>query len=223
MRELAIERQLSGVIDRVPAIGSHKNWAEIRIHTDKVAVRIKLTGSGVVVLIDEKTLAPSSNIRGSENEITGEFTLNVQIPLMRKRIAQIAGNRADGTRRTRRRREACQNSGGIGYAAANPGVDGVLNCVRRTGSGVIENICEELVVKDAVASANHGFVVSEKAAPEVRGIGEAYPRREIILVSLLRARKDSGEVAGATQANAEPGIDRWKLQRVFERALIFVP
>src|SRR6266403_4156519 len=77
MRELAIERQLSGVIDRVPAMGSHKNWAEIRIHTDKVAVRIKLTGSGVVVLIDEKTLAPSSNIRGSENEITGELSLNV--------------------------------------------------------------------------------------------------------------------------------------------------
>jgi len=59
--------------------------------------------------------------------------------------------------------------------------------------------------------------VSEKAAPEVRCIGEAYPRAKIILVSLLRARKDSGEVAGATQANAEPGIDRWKLQRVFER------
>src|SRR5258707_3407350 len=106
MRELAIDRQLPGVIYRVTAIGSHKNWAEIRIHTDKVAVRIKLTGSGVVVLIDEKTLAPSSNIRGSENEITGELSLNVQIPLMRKRIASIASNRADGTSGIRHRREA---------------------------------------------------------------------------------------------------------------------
>ena len=65
MRELAIERQLSGVIDRIPAISSHKNWAEIRIHTDEVAVRVKLTGSGVVVLIDKEALATSSNIRSS--------------------------------------------------------------------------------------------------------------------------------------------------------------
>src|SRR5467141_3605252 len=97
MRELAIERQLSGVIDRVPAIGSHKNWAEIRIHTYEVAVRVKLTGARVEVLIDEEPLASGSNIRSSQDEITGEFTLNVQIPLMCKRIPQIAGNRADGT------------------------------------------------------------------------------------------------------------------------------
>ncbi len=213
---------MSGVIDRVPAIGSHKNWAEIRIHTDEVAVRVKLAGARVEVLIDEEPLASGSNIRSSQDEITGEFTLNVQIPLMCKRIAQITGNRADGTRRTRRRREAGQNSGGIGNTTAVPGIDCILNCVRRTGSGVIENIREELVVKDAVAGANHGFVVSEKAAPEAGCIGEAYARGKIIFVSLLRARKNSGEIAGATQTNAEPGIDSGKLQRVFERALIFV-
>src|SRR6266436_9409048 len=161
MREFAIERQLPGVIDRVPAIGSHKNWAEIRIHTDDVAIRVKLAVAGVEVLIDEEPLTPGSNIRSSQDEITGEFTLNVQIPLMCKRIAQITGNRADGTRRTRRRREAGQNSRGIGNTTAVPGIDCILNCVRRTGSGVIENIREELVVKDAVAGANHGFVVSE--------------------------------------------------------------
>src|SRR6267154_1546091 len=141
---------------------------------------------------------------------------------MRQRIAQIAGNRANGTRRTRRRRAAGQNSGGTRNAAAAPAIDGILNSVRRTGRCVIENIRKQLVVKDAVTGANHGFVVSEKAAQEAGCIGEAYPWGKIVFVPLLGARKDSGEIAGATQANAEPGVDRGKLQRVFERALIFV-
>src|SRR5882757_688817 len=215
MRELAIERQLSGVIDRVPAIGSHKNWAEIRIHTDELAVRVKLAGAGVEVLIDEEPLAAGSNIRSSENEITREFALNVQVPLMRQRIAQIAGNRADGTRRTSRRREAGQNTGSIGDTATAPGIDCILHCVRRTGSGVIENIGEELVVKDSVASTDDGFVVSKKATPEVRCIGQAHPWREIIFVPLLLAREDARKIGSATQADPEPGVHSGKLQRVF--------
>src|SRR6267378_7692090 len=175
VRELAIDGQLSGVIDRIPAISSHKDGAEIGIEADYVAVGIELAGAGIEILIDEETFAACSNICERQDEIAGEFALNVEVPLMGKRIAQVAGNRANGTRGAGGGREGGQNGGGIGNTAATGGIDCILNRIGRTGRGVIENIGEELVVKDAVTGANDGFVVSEKARPEVRCVGQADP------------------------------------------------
>src|ERR1700741_3919304 len=141
---------------------------------------------------------------------------------MGKWISQIAGNRANRTRRTRHRREAGQNSGSIGNTTTAPGIDGVLNSVWRASSGVIENICEELVVKDPVTRADDGLVVPKKTAPEMRCIGQAHAWSEIVFVPLLLASENSGEIRGSTQSDAELGIERWEWQRVFERVLIFV-
>src|SRR5260370_36152286 len=130
---------------------------------------------------------------------------------MGKRIAQVAGNRANGTRGARGGREGGQNGGGIGNTAATAGIDCILNRIGRTGRGVIENIGEELVVKDPVTGANDGFVVPEKARPEVRRISQADAWSKIIFVSQLRARKDRGEVGGATKADAQPGVEGRKI------------
>jgi len=80
---------------------------------------------------------------------------------MRKRIAQIAGNRADGTRRLGTEEKPAKTAEAWQHHAV-PGIDCILNCIRRTGSCVIKNIRKELVVKDAVASANHGLSCPKK-------------------------------------------------------------
>src|SRR5258708_24549137 len=122
-----MDGEYAGVRDRTPAISSHKDGAKIGIDADYVAVGVELAGAGVESLIEEETFAACSNICERQDEIAGEFALNVEVPLMGKGIAQVAGNRANGTRGAGGGREGGQNSGCIGNTAATGGIDGILN------------------------------------------------------------------------------------------------
>ena len=100
MRELAIHAELPGVIDGVPSIVANNYRAKVGIEArDAVWTEVAGAIAGVELLVDEEMLAAGAYVRGGEDKSTGKLPLNIDVPLMGQRIAQIAG---DGFNRSER-------------------------------------------------------------------------------------------------------------------------
>src|SRR6185369_5062776 len=57
--------------------------------------------------------------------------------------------------------------------------------IRRRSSGVAQDVVEEDIVAGPDSTANHRLVLAEEPARNVRRIGEAKPRSEVVVVALL--------------------------------------
>src|SRR5690349_634626 len=67
MRELAVQGELSRMINGVAAVGANDNIAEIRIHADQVVVGIELIDAGVQGSVDEQMFSARAHISGRED------------------------------------------------------------------------------------------------------------------------------------------------------------
>src|SRR5258708_12093201 len=91
MAELALDRKLAPVINRIASVIPNSYGTKIRVHTRPGIY------SGIKGLTLEQVLSSRAYIRGGYDKSTRQFSLDVQIPLLIKRISQITCHNCDST------------------------------------------------------------------------------------------------------------------------------
>src|SRR5258708_32715137 len=105
VRELAVHAELPGVIDGVASVVANNHRAKVGIETcDAVRTEVAGTIAGVELLVDEEMLAADAHVGGRGDESTRKRALDIDVPLMGQRIAQIAGDGFNGGERIRNSR-----------------------------------------------------------------------------------------------------------------------
>lgn len=113
MRELAIQGELPGVIDRIAAVVSNDNRAKVVVQPRNAAgSRISTAIPWIKFLTGEQVLPTRADISRRKDKSTRQLSLDVQVPLVSQRIAQVARDsidRREGIRSGRRRRERAKS------------------------------------------------------------------------------------------------------------------
>jgi hypothetical protein len=98
--EVACYLRLQPVVDRITRVGASDDGPVIRVQAgDSIAVR------RVQLPVNVQVLTSGSHIRHLEHHARREFTLNIDVPLLRLGIDQIARNRVAEASRIQHRRD----------------------------------------------------------------------------------------------------------------------
>ena len=79
---------------------------------------------------------------------------------------------------------------------------------------IIENVGEQPIVEDAKAAANHRLAIAQQLFPEIRNVGEAEARAEVLLVPLL--------LDNAVEATQVVVVDRRVLELVGRASVVLI-
>src|SRR5258707_3097136 len=83
--------------------------------------------------------------------------------------------------------------GGIRSSTASTANNRASDCVRAGRPGVIQDVCEQTIIENTEAPADHSLVMTKEAWCQMRRVSKPYARTKIVSVARLRARVDAGE------------------------------